>query len=101
MAALADEDFLRRSYELNRAGMVQITKGLERLGIGFIPSFGNFVCMRIGNAAGIYRRLLQKGVIVRPVDNYGMPEHLRVSIGLESENGRFLQALEEIVKEEQ
>jgi len=99
VAALGDEDFLQRSCELNRTGMVQITKGLERLEIDFIPSFGNFVCMRIGNAADIYRRLLQKGVIVRPVANYDMLEHLRVSIGLERENRRFLQALEEIVKE--
>jgi len=100
VAALADEDFVRRSYELNCAGMVQITDGLKRLGVGFIPSFGNFVSFRIGNATGIYRRLLQQGVIVRPVANYDMPEHLRVSIGLESENRRFLQALEEILKED-
>lgn len=100
VAALADEDFVRRSFELNTAGMVQITDGLKRLGVGFIPSFGNFVSFRIGNATGTYRRLLEKGVIVRPIANYDMPEYLRVSIGLESENQRFLQALEEILKEE-
>jgi histidinol-phosphate aminotransferase len=100
VAALADGDFVRRSFELNGAGMAQITDGLKRLNVGFIPSFGNFVSFRIGNATGTYRRLLQKGVIVRPIANYDMPEYLRVSIGLESENQRFLQVLDEILKED-
>ena len=100
VAALADDEFVRQSFELNRAGMAQITEGLKRLGIDFIPSYGNFVCICVGNASAAYRQLLQQGVIVRPVASYGMPQHLRVSIGLESENRRFLQALEQIVKEE-
>jgi len=100
VAALEDEEFVQRSYELNRNGMLEITDGLSRLGISYIPSFGNFVSLRIGNASGVYRRLLQKGVIVRPVANYDMPDYLRVSIGLESENQRFLQAMEEILKED-
>jgi histidinol-phosphate aminotransferase len=84
---------------VNDAGMVQITAGLDRLGFGVIPSFGNFVCVQVGNGAETYRRLLKKGVIVRPVANYEMPEFLRVSIGLESENARFLSVLEEVMSE--
>lgn len=97
VASLADDDFVRRSFDLNAAGMTQITNGLKQLEIGFIPSYGNFVSVQVGNAAQVYQRLLQKGVIVRPVANYEMPEFLRVSIGLESENQRFLHALEEIL----
>ena len=96
-AALEDDDFVRRSRELNVAGMRQITEGLSRLGLKFIPSSGNFVSFRTGDATAIYRQLLQKGVIVRPVAGYGMPEYLRVSIGLESENACFLSALEEVL----
>jgi histidinol-phosphate aminotransferase len=96
-AALEDADFVRRSRELNDAGMTQITAGVQRLGLDFIPSFGNFVCVRTGNAAEVYRRLLENGVIVRPVAGYEMPDYLRVSIGLESENARFLQALEAVM----
>jgi len=99
VAALHDEDFLVRSYALNQAGMLQITQGLTKLGLEFIPSYGNFVSFCIGNATGIYRRLLEYGVIVRPIANYEMPDYLRVSIGLFAENARFLEVLEKIVEE--
>lgn len=99
-AALDDTDFIARSYALNQLGMHQITQGVLLMGLDYIPSFGNFVAIRIGGAAAIYRRLLEQGVIVRPVGNYAMPEHLRVSIGLAAENTQFLQALESALKEQ-
>ena len=92
-AALGDADFIRRSYEVNRDGMKVVTNGLSGMGLDFIPSFGNFVTVRVGNAAQVFQRLLRLGVIVRPVTGYGMPEHLRVTIGTTSENARFLEAL--------
>ena len=79
--------------ELNRSGMRQIIEGLERLDLRYIPSFGNFVSFRAGAAAQVYQRLLKQGVIVRPIGVYGLPEHLRVTIGLSAENERFLSAL--------
>jgi len=97
VASLADGDFVERSYALNQAGMAQITQGLDKLGLEFIPSFGNFVSFRIGSATGVYQRLLKNGVIVRPIANYGMPDYLRVSIGSFSENERFLEVLEQIL----
>jgi len=99
VAALADEDFVRRTHELNQSGMEQITQGLSKLGLTFIPSYGNFVSFHISNAAGAYRRLLELGVIVRPIANYDMPDYLRVSIGLETENEKFLSALKQILGE--
>ncbi len=107
VAALQDEAFVRRTCELNQAGMEQITQGLTRLALEYIPSYGNFICCRIansaqseGNGAGpMYRRLLELGVIVRPIANYGMPDYLRVSIGLESENEKFLSALAQALGE--
>ena len=60
------------------------------MSLDYIPSLGNFVSVRVGEAGPVYQRLLRQGVIVRPVAGYGMPEHLRVTIGLESENARFL-----------
>lgn len=98
VAALADDAFVQRSYALNAGGMAQMTQGFTRLGISYIPSYGNFVSFRVADTAGVYQQLLRKGVIVRPVANYEMPDYLRVSIGLERENARFLQALEEIVE---
>jgi len=93
VAALHDMDFVQRTYELNQRGMRQIIDGLNKLGLSYIPSFGNFICFRIGGATAMYRRLLELGVIVRPVANYDMADYLRVSIGLESENEKFLSAL--------
>jgi len=92
-AALDDEDFLQESYEVNRTGMAQIVAGLDALNLEHIPSAGNFVTVRVGDGAGVNRRLLQQGVIVRPIANYGMPEWLRVTIGRPEENVRFLDAL--------
>ena len=99
VAALQDEAFVRQTHELNRRGMEQITQGLNTLGLEFIPSCGNFVSFRINNAARVYRRLLELGVIVRPIANYDMPDYLRVSIGLETENEKFLSALKQILGE--
>ena len=101
VAALRDEDFVRQTYEMNLLGMEQVTQGLALMGLEFIPSFGNFVCFKIANAAKFYRRLLELGVIVRPVANYAMPDYLRVSIGLKKENEKFLSALMQILGEKQ
>jgi histidinol-phosphate aminotransferase len=92
-AALEDVDFVRESVELNSAGMKQVTEGLTGLGLAYIRSYGNFVTFRVEGAATVYQRLLRSGVIVRPVASYGMPDFLRVTIGLESENVRFLDSL--------
>ncbi len=96
-AALDDEDFIRRTFDLNSAGMKQLTQGLTALRLEFIPSFGNFVSFRVPNAAGVFQRLLERGVIVRPIAGYGMPDYLRVSTGLEAENARFLESLKQAI----
>lgn len=93
VASLADDEFVERTRALNQAGMVQITQGLQRLGLSFIPSFANFVSFKVNDAPRVYERLLNQGVIVRPIANYEMPDYLRVSIGLFSENARFLEVL--------
>ncbi len=99
-AALEDASFIEESFALNRAGLAQLTDGASRLGLSHIPSVGNFVAIRVGrDAAPVYQALLRAGVIVRPVANYEMPEYLRVTVGLEEENARFLRALEKTLEE--
>jgi len=98
VASLGDDDFVERSYALNQAGMAQLTQGFDKLGLEYIPSFANFVSFAVKNAAQVNQKLLQNGVIVRPIANYEMPDYLRVSIGLFSENARFLEVLEQILK---
>lgn len=93
-AALDDEAFIAESRRVNAAGLGQLERGFARLGLSWIPSAGNFVSVRVGDAARVYAALLRQGVIVRPVAGYGMPEHLRVTVGTEPQNERFLAALE-------
>ena len=97
IASLADDDFVARSYAANQAGMLQITQGLTQLGLNYIPSQANFVSFAVKDAAQVNQQLLQNGVIVRPIANYEMPDYLRVSIGLFSENARFLTVLATII----
>ena len=92
-AALEDTDFVARSAELNRQGMTQLCRALAHLELEWIPSAGNFIAVRVGDGAAVNRKLLQQGVIVRPIGGYGLPECLRVSIGLPDENQRFIDAL--------
>lgn len=98
VAALFDDEFVEQSRLLNKRGMNTLTEGFRRLGLSWIPSHGNFVSFKVGQGAEIFRRLLKHGVIVRPIAAYGMPEYLRVSIGTEFENARFLSALEIVLR---
>jgi histidinol-phosphate aminotransferase len=93
VAALADAEFVKRSFEMNLRGMQQLVAGFDALRLEHVPSFGNFVLVKVGPAAQVYHELLKRGVIVRPVANYGLPEWLRVTIGLPEENEKFLRAL--------
>ncbi len=98
VASIADNDFVAKSYAANQAGMLQLTQGFNQLGLEYIDSYANFVSFSVNNAAQVNQQLLENGIIVRPVANYDMPDYLRVSIGLFSENKRFLETLELIVK---
>ncbi len=95
VAALDDYEFVKRSFELNRAGMLQLTQAFKKLGRAYIPSAGNFVSVHVGDAPAVNAKLLQQGVIVRAIGIYNLPQHLRVSVGLPEENERFLTALRE------
>ncbi|MEY4593221.1 MAG: hypothetical protein RIR18_2116 [Pseudomonadota bacterium] len=98
LAALDDHEFIQRSFELNQQGLTQIQAGLDALNLEYLPAFGNFVTFKVGVVAAAGNRvnqiLLNQGVIVRPIGAYGMPEWLRVTVGTELENARFLTALQ-------
>jgi histidinol-phosphate aminotransferase len=98
IAALNDKEFLTISFAVNRDGQEQLQKAFETLGLQFVPSYANFVLVKVGDAARINLELLKRGVIVRPVAGDGLPEWLRVSIGLPQENQTFLDALTAILK---
>ncbi|WP_028115483.1 histidinol-phosphate transaminase [Ferrimonas senticii] len=95
-AVLDDHDYVNQSVALNREQMARYEDWCQQHGIGYIPSHGNFITIEVANAAEVYQALLQKGVIVRPIAGYGMPNHLRVSVGTAAENDRFMQAFIEV-----
>jgi histidinol-phosphate aminotransferase len=93
-AALADKEHVKRSCALNAAGMKQVRELLQPLPVRVYPSIGNFVlidCKR--PAAVVYEAMLRQGVIVRPVGGYGLPTHLRITIGTPEQNARMAEAL--------
>jgi histidinol-phosphate aminotransferase len=93
-AALGDTAFLAKSREVNAAGLEELAAGFRRLGLEHIASRANFLTVRIGPQSDrVYRELLAQGVIVRPIAGYGLPEYLRVTVGLPEHNQRFLAAL--------
>ncbi|WP_211463012.1 histidinol-phosphate transaminase [Collimonas silvisoli] len=101
VAALNDTAFLQRSAQLNRDGYKQLTQTFDEMGLEYVPSFGNFVMVKVGEdeAAGarVNLALLKQGIIVRPVANYGLPQWLRVTIGLPNENAAFIDALKKLL----
>ena len=100
-AALGDEMHVARAAQVNREGMQLLAGTFKSLGLNFIPSAGNFVCVDFGRpAALVYEGLLRAGVIVRPVANYGMPNHLRITVGRPEENLRFITALKQVMRDQ-
>lgn len=97
-AALTDTDFLARTLELVHTGKAEICRGLERLGLEYLPSQANFILIRVPKPGlEVFQAMLRLGVIIRAMDAYGFPEHIRVNVGLPQENQRFLEALQKVL----
>lgn len=97
-AALSDHDFVRSCKHANAEGREQLALGLDRLGYATVAGDANFVLVNVGDGGLIFSELQRRGIIVRPLQPYGMPEFIRVSIGTEEENSRFLDVMAEIVE---
>lgn len=100
IAAFEDDAFLARSAQVNAAGKQQLQQAFERLGLTYVPSFANFVLVHVGDANAVNQALLKRGVIVRPVGADGLPEWLRISIGLPEENDTLIRALTDVLGKE-
>ncbi len=98
LAALDDTEHVARTRACNQAGMQFLRQEFERLGLEYVPSWANFLLVRVGNGPRIYEALLRQGVIVRPMGVYGFPEHVRVSVGTAEENARLIAALEQTLR---
>jgi len=99
LASLTDEQHVINSATSNTSGLKQLADGFTALGLTHIPSIGNFITVDIKqNAMPVYDALLHEGVIVRPVGNYQLPNHLRITVGTEAQNERALNALAKVLK---
>ena len=97
--ALSDVEHIQKSREINKQGLQFLQAELKNMGIACLPSCANFVCFEAGNADAVYKGLIKKGVIVRPIANYNLPQYLRVTIGLPEHNERFLEAVKSVLAE--
>jgi histidinol-phosphate aminotransferase len=109
VATLNDDEYVAESKAVNDAGMAYLTQSFDQLGLPYIPSVGNFISFEIPvvisgensaiTAEEVDKKLLAVGIIIRPIANYEMPNHLRVSIGTEVENKIFIVALSKILSD--
>lgn len=101
VAALGDAAFLAKSAQINAEGYRFLTESFKEMGLEYVPSHGNFILVKVGEDDGAGSRinleLLKRGIIVRPVNAYGLPKWLRISIGLPEENRAFITALKDIL----
>ncbi|MGH7906763.1 MAG: histidinol-phosphate transaminase [Candidatus Binataceae bacterium] len=97
MAGMDDGEHVRRTLEVNARGMEYLETEFRRLGIRYVPSQANFILADVGDGAAAFEKLLKLGVIVRPMNGYGFPHHVRISIGLPEENRRLVEALAQVI----
>ncbi len=105
LAALTDRNFVKRTLALNSIGMKQMAKALQTLGLSFLPSQGNFFLVDVQKRSGLsgqdfFTRCLKKGLIVRPVTNYGLPEYIRITIGTAAQNRFAIRVMKQVLNEQ-
>lgn len=97
IASMKDREYVKKVKKLNNDGKICLYDHLKKMGVECVPSETNFILVKVQNAGGVYKKLLKKGVIVRPMEGYGLKEYLRITIGLPAENRRFIKALKEVI----
>lgn len=99
LAALDDDAHVSRTRRMVAAGLRQLERSLEAMGLEYVPSVANFMLVRVGRGREMFEALQRKRVIVRPMDGYGLPEFIRVSVGTRQENDVFIARLREALAE--
>jgi len=97
IAGLADEEHRRRTREINDEGRAYLQQAFESMGLEFVPSHANFVLVKVGDGDAVFQGMLQRGVIVRAVRGYKLPEWVRISVGTPEQNERCIATLKEVL----
>lgn len=98
IAALDDDAYVERTRAMMRTGLDILQGGFKKMGLPYVPSVANFVLVQVGQGRKVFEALQREGVIVRPMDGYGLPEHVRITVGTPAENRRCLRALKKVLK---
>ena len=98
LAALDDQEHLERSRQVNREGLTQLQEGFLAMGLSFVPSSANFVLVKVGQGKEVFQALQRQGIIVRPMEGYQLPSWVRVSVGTQAQNQRFLEKLSGVLE---
>jgi histidinol-phosphate aminotransferase len=94
IAALDDKEHVVKSVQMNNTGKTFLQNAFDEMGLNTLPTMGNFISVNVKqDGLALYQKLLEQGVIVRPVTNYAMPEYLRITIGTQQQNERFIETL--------
>jgi histidinol-phosphate aminotransferase len=98
LAALDDDEFVEKTLALIKQGLAYLYRELDRLGLAYIPTQANFLLIKTPlSTRETYERMLKQGVIIRPMDSYGLEGYIRVNVGLPEENSRFIHTLEAVI----
>ena len=93
LAGILDDDHQQKTRELTWKGRAFLQKEFAAMGLEFVPSHANFVLVKVGDGKAVFTALLQRGIIIRDMNAYGLPEWIRVSVGTMEQNARFLAEL--------
>jgi histidinol-phosphate aminotransferase len=97
LAALDDREFTERCARENRAGLAQLETGLRALGLDVVPSVANFLLAKVGDGPRVFDALQRRGMIVRPLQPYKLPEWIRITVGTRAQNERLLADLKAVL----
>lgn len=97
MAALDDDDFVEQTRKMVAEGLHYLEHAFRQMKLEYVPSVANFILVKVGQGREVFHELMKRKVIVRPMDGYGMPDHIRVTVGLPHENERFVAALKDVL----
>jgi len=97
LAALDDVEFLEKARRVNNEGLAYLQGEFDEMGLEYVRSYANFVLVKTGNGSRVFEELQRAGIIVRPVNNYGLPEWIRITVGIPEQNQRVIQALKRIL----
>jgi len=99
IAALEDDEFVERTREMTQEGIAFFETAFRKMKLEFVPSAANFIMVKVGPGRKIFDAMQRAGVIVRPMDPYGLPEYIRITIGTRAENKRCMGVLKNVLKE--